>query len=217
MQKNVRAFVIFLLLCSPAYGEDLTVQSLSDGACWLEENENTDSLKIASFNDKETLLINKEDMSIKVSELLAIGSSSPLVMSDRSIHCGAYGSSIVMKLDYQGRPACLWLKIKKGQLVVKSLGGLEPTKSQLCDGYVWGELIIGLKTSVQKNELISHFMHNIFISVVDVSTNLIKVNLKEEFFGKELEVLERIKKEIDVKYIELNTIQHPVGLATPLR
>lgn len=215
--QNLRAFIILLLFCSPAYGEDLTVQSFSDGACWLEENENTDSLKIASFNDKETLLINKEDMSIKVSELLAIGSSSPIVLSERSFHCGAYGSSIVMKLDFKGSPACLWLKIKNGQLVVRSFGGLEPTKSQLCDGYIWGELIIGLKTSVQKNELISHFMHNTFISVADVSTNLIKVTLREEFFGKELEVLERIKKEIDVKYIELNTIQHPVGLATPLR
>ncbi|NOT77716.1 MAG: hypothetical protein HOP07_01790 [Bacteriovoracaceae bacterium] len=217
MQKNARAFVIFLLLCSPAYGEDLTVQSLSDGACWLEENENTDSLKIASFNDKETLLINKEDMSIKVSELLVKGLSSPLVLSERSLHCGAYGSSIVMKLDYQGRAACLWLKIKKGQLEVRSLGGLEPTKSQLCDGYKWGELIIGLKSSLQKNELISHFMHNTFSNVAVVSTNLIKVTLREEFFGKELEVIESIKKEIDVKYIELNTIQHPVGLATPLR
>lgn len=217
MQKYFRAFVIFLLFCSPTFGEDLTVQSLSDGACWLEENENMETLKIASFNDKETLLMNKDDMSIKVSELLAIGPSSPLVMSDRSFHCGAYGSSIVMKLDYQGRPACLWLKIKKGQLVVKSLGGLEPTKSQLCDGYNWGELIIGLKSSVQKNELIRHFMHNTFISVADVSTNLIKVTLTEEYFGKELEVIERIKKEIDVKYIELNTIQHPVGHATPLK
>lgn len=207
-------FIICLVFASNLLAEDTNVQSLSEGACWYEEGE---FLKIASFNDRESLLSTRDEIESQVEDLFGAQKRKKAKTSDLSLHCGGYGSSLVVKTEVNERPACLWLKLNKGKLEVRSLGGLETTKSGLCDGYKWGELIVGLKSLDQKSQLESGALRQMIKSITVVSGTTLKVLLKDEFHGKEEMVLEEFKKELPLRYVELNFYQHPVGEATSLK
>ena len=207
-------FMILVALAGNVFAEEANVQSLSEGACWFEQNE---ALKIASFNDRESILITRDEIEYQVEDLLKSKKRDKAITSDLTLHCGGYGSSLVVKSEVDNRPICLWLKLNKGKLQIRSLGGLENTKSDLCDGYKWGELIVGLKTIEQKALLESEHFTSMIKSVEAISKTTMKVVLKEEFHGKETVVMEELKKQIDLKYIELNLYQHPVGEAHSLK
>lgn len=206
-------FMIGLMIASSVMAEDVSVQSLSDGACWYEQG---DALRIASFNDKESILITRDEVEYQVEELLYGKKRDKALTSDLTLHCGGYGSSLVVKSEFNNRPICLWLKLNKGKLQIRSMGGLEQTKNDLCDGYKWGELIVGLKSIDQKNLLESEQFHSMIKSVSVVSGTTMKVVLKDEFHGKEYAVMDELKKH-NLKYVELNFYQHPVGEAAPLK
>lgn len=206
--------MIGLMIAGSVMAEDANVQSLSEGACWYEQGE---VLKIASFNDRESILITRDEVEYQVEELLYGKRRDKAITSDLTIHCGGYGSSLVVKSELNNRPICLWLKLNKGKLQVRSLGGLEQTKNDLCDGYKWGELIVGLKSIDQKDLLLGEHFHSMIKSISVISGTAMKVVLKDEYHGKEISVMEELKKQIDLKYVELNLYQHPVGEAAPLK
>ena len=95
--------------------------------------------------------------------------------------------------------------------MLRSFGGLENIKSDLCDGYKWGELIVGVKSSEQKILLESENFHSMIQSVKVISGMTLKINLLPEYYGKELLVIDELKKQMSLKYIELNLYQHPIG------
>ncbi|MBY0413573.1 MAG: hypothetical protein K2Q18_05385 [Bdellovibrionales bacterium] len=197
--------------------EDLVVQSLSQGACWYDQGE---LLKIVSFNDRESLTIERENLDIVISELInpeSLKNKSRRVASDLSLHCGGYGASLVVKTEYQGLPACLWLKMDQGKLEVRSLGGLEDTKGDLCDGYKWGELIVGLKSLGQKDLLMGEELKSVVQSVSAVGGTTVKVTLKAQYRGRETEAMMELKKIVEMKYVEFNYYQHHVGEVVSLK
>lgn len=205
--------MIGLMIAGSVMAEDANVQSLSDGACWYEQG---DSLRIASFNDKESILTTRDEIEYQVEELLYGKKRDKALTSDLTLHCGGYGSSLVVKSEFNNRPVCLWLKLNKGKLQIRSMGGLEQTKNELCDGYKWGELVVGLKSIDQKQLLESEQFHSMIKSVSVISGTTMKVVLKDEFHGKEYAVMDELKKH-NLKYVELNLYQHPVGEAAPLK
>ncbi len=206
-------FMIGLMIAASVMAEDVSVQSLSDGACWYEQG---DSLRIASFNDKESILTTRDEIEYQVEELLYGKKRDKALTSDLTLHCGGYGSSLVVKSEFNNRPVCLWLKLNKGKLQIRSMGGLEQTKNELCDGYKWGELVVGLKFIDQKHLLESEQFHSMIKSVSVISGTTMKVVLKDEFHGKEYSVMDELKK-YNLKYVELNFYQHPVGEAATLK
>lgn len=205
-------FMLALAVVSTVHAEDIGLQGLSQGACWYEEGE---ILKVASFNDKETLLMAREEVEYQVEEILYAGSKrrEKLKGMDLSLHCGGYGASLVVKTETH----CLWLRFNKGQLETRSVGGLESTKGDLCDGYKMGELIVGLKNSAQKEILLSESFQSMIKSIHVVSGLTLKVVLQDEFRGKEDVVMSELKKQLDLKYIEYNMYQHPVGESASLK
>ncbi len=210
--SHLNRFILALVIAGGAHAADVNVQSLSQGSCWYEEGE---ILKIASFNDKESVLLSREEIEYQVDEILNSGAEKKQKLKglDLTLHCGGYGSSLVVKTDTQ----CVWLKFNKGQLEARSIGGVENSKSDLCDGYKWGELIVGLRASAQKEKLLSDYFQSMIKSVHVVSGLTLKVVLQDEYRGREDMVMEELKKQLDLKYVEYNMYQHPVGEAATLK
>lgn len=207
--KIILVFTFIMIINqAPAFSEDIMVQSLSQGACWYESGE---LLKLTSFNDKETLLTSREEIDSSLDELLHSKQKMKTRSTDLLLHCGGYGSSLIVKTKVNNRPACVWLKIDKGELKIRSVGGLENTKGDLCDGHKWGELIVGIKNSEQLVALQSENFRPLVKSVMMITNSTLKIVLNEEFIGKEYEAMTELKKQLDLKYVELNLYQHPVG------
>jgi hypothetical protein len=213
--SNIFKFVVIIAFATTttAFASDSTVQTLSEGACWLDQSE---TLKIASFNDKESANLSRDDIEFQVEALLS-GKKNKAITSDLTLHCGGYGSSLVIKSEMDDKTICLWVKFNKGKLVLRSLGGLEDTKSDVCDGYKWGELIIGMKSLDQKVLLESENFHSIVKSVSTISGTTMKVVLDDSYVGREKEAMVELKKRIQLRYIELNLYQHPVGEAVVIK
>ncbi len=211
--SHLTKFIVSLAIATTAYAQDTSVQTLSEGACWYEQGEN---LKIASFNDRESILTSRDEIEFQVDSLLN-GKRNKAITTDLTLHCGGYGSSLVIKSEIDTKPICLWVKFNKGKLEIRSLGGLENSKSELCDGYKWGELIVGVKTPDQKALLESEHFHGMIKSVSVVSGTTLKVILNESYHGREMEAMSELKKQIPLRYIELNLYQHPVGEASALK
>lgn len=211
--SRITKFIISLCIATTAYAQDTNVQTLSEGACWYEQGE---TLKIASFNDRESILTSRDEIEFQVDSLLK-GKRNKGITSDLTLHCGGYGSSLIIKSEIDNKPICLWTKFNKGKLEIRSFGGLENTKSELCDGYKWGELIVGVKTIDHKTLLESEQFFAMVKSVSVISGTTLKVTLNESFHGREMEVMSELKKQIPLRYIELNLFQHPVGEAAALK
>lgn len=203
-----------LAVSAVAWAEDTNVQTLSEGACWYEQGE---FLKVASFNDRESLFMTRDDVESQVEALINQKKKSKSLTSDLTLHCGGYGASLVIKTEVDHKSVCLWVKFVKGKLVLRSLGGLEETRGSVCDGYKWGELIVGVKSLDQKTLLESEHFHSMIQSVSVISGTTLKIKLHPEYDGKEIFVMEELKKQMSLRYIELNLFQHPVGEASSLK
>ena len=199
--------LVTLVLVSKAFAEDTMIQSLSEGACWIESGE---MVKLASFNDRESILMSRDEIETQVENLLS-GKNNKAITSDLTLHCGGYGASLVIKSEMDGRPICLWVKMNKGNLAIRSLGGLESGKGRVCDGYKWGELIVGIKNPEQKALLESENFRKMIKIVSVINNTTLKVVLDESYFGKEGDVIAELKKQSEFRFIELNLFQHPVG------
>lgn len=203
------ALAMCFVISQSAFSEEVGVQSLSNGACWFDT---TEEIKFVSFNDRTQLKTTRESLDSQISTLLnGVRSKNFNNQDEMLFHCGGYGASLVVKTQVNGIKSCAWFKIDKGQLALRSVGGLEETKSEACDGYVWGELIIGLKDAKQADELRRSFSESFIESLTMINNHLVKVTLKKGLHGKEQSVIEELKKNIDLKYVELNFYQHPVG------
>lgn len=203
-----------LLGVSSVVGQETLVQTLSEGGCWYEQGE---MLKIVSFNDHEVFQFPREGMEEGLSEFLFSQSQLKVQKNsiDMALHCAGHGASLVVK----GHNFCAWLSFKQGKLAIRSLGGREETKtaSGLCDGYKWGELLLGL--TVEDETLFTSGALLPYISGYEKkSQKLYKIILKNQYSGKENELLKELKAlDPNIRYVELNQYQHPVGEYTPLK
>lgn len=216
--KNALYLAVMLLTqlaLVPLPGQDTLVQSLSDGGCWYEQNE---VLKVVSFNDQQVFQVPREGLEEALAEMLSAKARSKLAFSKNSVelflHCAGNGASLVVKADQY----CAWLQFKGGALEVRSLGGREDLKSQgLCDGLKWNELLVGVKK--EDDALFKRGAWATYVATFErASAMLYKVVLKDEYRGREAELAHELRKlDANVRYIELNQYQHPVGEFAPLK
>lgn len=205
--KSKLILLAMLLLPTVGRSQETIVQTLSEGACWFEQSE---SLKLVSFNEHEAITLPREGLE---EGLMGMIEKSRKESVDLYLHCGGQGLSIVAKSS----DTCAWFKLEKGQFDIRSVGGLEPQeKSQtLCDGYKLGELIVGVHAETE----------NLFTGLqayikkhTRVSGKVFKVELNENFRGKEAELIKELKaKDKNIRYVELNQYQHSVGEYTQLK
>lgn len=212
--KFMQATMLSIIFSTSVSAADASrVQTLSEGACWYEQGE---MIKIASFNDNSFLQVTREELEWQVENLLNTEKKNKSNKLDLSLHCGGYGSSLVIKTIVDNRLTCLWLKYNNGLISLRSIGGLEDIKNDICDGYKWGELIVGLKSIDQKSLLESPQLHSMIQAVSVISGTTLKLKLHPEYYGKENFVIEELKKQMSLRYIELNFLQHPVGESASL-
>ena len=202
-------FLTSSLLSFSVLASDQLVQSLSEGACWYDLKD--DTIKLSSFNDKVTLQFNKDDLLAKLSDSLNLKhkNQSPLI-----IHCSGMGHSFITKLidEKNASESCLWFAVNDDEIVVRSIGGVEDEKSDFCDGFKKGEVLLGLSHDGDFNWIKDQDQFKDTIeSYVKVTAFLYKVKLKDHFIGKEKMVIVELKKLKGVKYTELNKFQHSVG------
>ncbi len=208
-RRSFLALAAAIIISINAYADETLVQTLSEGACWYEQG---DQLKIVSFNDHEVLMVAKDELEDGLTNLL----NAKALKSKKSkkeelellLHCGGYGASVVVKTPQ----FCAWMKLDKGQLEIRSFGGREDQKgSGLCDGYKWGELIVGVFVE-NESQLLGGPIGRYLKNVQKVSKQLYRINLKDEYVGQETTLVKELKNlDKNIKYVELNQYQHPVG------
>jgi hypothetical protein len=212
-------FIALIFLSAVSHAEEIGVMGLSEGSCWYQEDE---VLKIASFNDKESFVGRRDHVENEINDIVSkkLGKSMQKSDSELFLHCSSMGASLVAKVKFNETPLCVWTKFSKGKLSLRSLGGDTASFNKLCDGYTLGEVIVGLRdkgTSFFDSQL----FHSVAKSMTEISLGSYKLILKDEFFGRENEVLEMLKKSEDfkdeIRYVELSEIMHPVGEYTPLK
>lgn len=228
--KRAQLLSLFLAIFGQGglWAEDILVSTLSQGACWYEEGEN---LKISSFNDKEILIADRyflaqEMNALVVGEIAGQKARDPVkkdIVTDLSLHCGGYGASLVYKTTYLNREVCAWFKLSGGEVELRSIGGVDrkkETRGELCDGYKWGELIVGVKNTEAK-AFIEDKLQAYIKSVNVINSSIYRINLKDDFIGREEEVILKFGEAKDssqfIKFTELNRLQHPVGESVPLK
>jgi hypothetical protein len=106
-----------LLLIVNCYAEDVVVSTLGQGACWFQYK---DSLKLVSFNDRQSLNITNEELN---RNLLSLISKDNKEIESLQIHCSSIGASLVARVRTDQGVLCLWASPQNGQLKMRSLGG----------------------------------------------------------------------------------------------
>ena len=210
------------------YGaSDLLVGSLSEGACWYEFKDSL-LLHIASFNDKSVYVGNTGQMEVDFEALIAqslkISEHVKINEMDLSLHCGGLGASLVAKVSTDNNDFCVWTKFDQGHLSVRSIGTISGQKlqpSELCDGHTWGEFILGVNSAEVITELQLPKWSSMIKSVTVISNNVYKVVLSKDYELREKEVISQLQEEFFekklIRFIEYNSINHPIGEFIHLR
>ena len=220
--KVTMSILLVAVLASKGFGQskhppEMEVGTLSEGSCWYE---NKDLLKVASFNDKSTYNGSRAQLESELEELISerLGKTEGLKIGeiDLALHCGGYGASLVAKVTTPVGPLCAWLKFEKGGLSFRSLGAVEEKDpTEFCDGYKWGEFIIGANSLEFIAELQSSKWEKMIKEVTLISNKVYKVLLVKEYAFKEQEVIDQLQENFNgknlIRYIEFNGHRHPVG------
>lgn len=204
-----------------ALGAEISVGELSSGACWYQQSDEV--LKLSSFNEKKSLTTTQaviEEFNYhEISKIVGLKKDTPYQLLGITLHCGGYGSSLVLKSKLGDAQYCSWIGLGDNELKVRSIGGLEEgaRESSLCDGYKNLELIVGLESREQIHELKRENLRSVIKSVSAITDTMVKVILEDHFIGKEDEAMAELKRSMSLKYIEYNLIQHQVGESVGLK
>lgn len=211
--------VVFFSNNEKALALDDELINISNGSCWLSRDEF--NLKYASFNEKLAFnrsfeLVNEEMLEL-INKQFPFMAQVTLAPQDFSLHCGGYGSSIVVKLDSDQGRFCLWTKVVNNQLAIRSFGSVDSKdKREFCHGRKWGELILGMNLN-NLNLTLNRIkqLHADKIESVELITNgVYKLVLKENWRFKEEVVRDELAKDFkadEIRYIEFNEFSHPIG------
>jgi len=228
MRKSLFWKVAFgFILMGKVYGaSDQLVGSLSEGACWYEFKDSL--LRIASFNDKTSFAGNtgqiEANFEARIAQSLKINDHVKINEMGLSLHCGGHGASLVAKVSTDNNDFCVWAKFDQGVLSIRSIGSISGQKlgpTELCDGHIWGEFILGVKSIEAITELQSPKWASMIKSVTVISKNVYKVVLTKDYELREQEVISQIQEEFFekkiIRFIEFNSYNHPIGEFIHLR
>lgn len=223
MQLLWKVILSLMLLSESALAFDTRIETLSDGSCWFLAGT---ELKMASFNDKSVYSANKAQIEAELNTLitLSLKKITPIKILDTSlsVHCGAYGASLVAKVATDTNSFCVWSKFEKGRLVSRSIGAhSDKNITGLCDGYIWGEFIIGINSVDLITQLQSPSWSAYIKEVKVISENTVKIVLVKDYQFREQEVIDLLEQNLSgknlIRFIEFNDYRHPIGEFIHLR
>ena len=197
---------------------DKIVDSISEGSCWLDLDEGRNIVKVASFNDAKSYNIDSLFMD-KVSSNLRVLLESDEFLPTKlklSVHCGAYGSSVVLNFVHENKRYCSWVNPSADQIKIRSFGETNSSDTQSCDGFKVGEYLIALSSDRSlQDEFLSFLTEVKYSGLIKsyevISSKYIKIEVEEELSEKEAELIRGIKNHHSVKRVERNNFYHPVG------
>lgn len=187
----------------------LEVSSIANGSCWVSEESN--SIKISSFNDQKSFIIDGSELSRFQQNLAAQGVD---LIHDESnsyfLHCGSFGAQFVANIKTQNKRACVWARLAEDKLGKFEVGSLVDAELGVCDGYKEDELLIGLTSDNSiRNPLLDEIREYLGGNgeMRKVSERLFHIKIEDT-----LSFQENFAKKVGVKYIERIMINHPVGV-----
>lgn len=217
----------------------LEVETFAENQCWLsdeskdlsssplpEEGEVIPSqIKLVSFNDNVSVTFTRDEILYYATEENNFKKKlkKPLTKNQNgqefliNYHCGSYGHSVIVMdttLDL-----CAWMFFKDGNWQIRSQGILGPHEigQKNCHGARPGSLLLNIKDARErdliKDDLIKNHSDEI-LKLTDISSRLIKIDLKEKYIGEEKSVREKLLKSHFVgprSDVEFNWFSHPVG------
>lgn len=204
MKKLYIALVLFSLNSLA-----LEVSSIANGSCWVSEESNL--IKISSFNDQKSFIIDGSELSRFQQNLASQGID---LIHDESnsffLHCGSFGAHFVANIKTQNKRACVWARLAEDKLGKFEAGSLVDAELGACDGYKEDELLIGLTPDENiRNSLLDEIREYLSGNgeIRTVSEKLFHVKIEDTASFQEV-----FGKKVGVKYIERIMINHPVGV-----
>jgi hypothetical protein len=224
MRKKLLIFLTLIHCFGTAWS---SVVSLEDGACWLDRF-GKEGWKIVSFSRKHAYFLVSDDLNNFKNDFESYmeqfgNHHGEVVDFNVHIHCGAYGSNILINVKTQKNNFCVqtWMDKDTGKLEEFQVNPNSSRQEGACLGNKPGELIVKVKKGASTDKLIDQFnqarYRKIFFYFEALNKNTILVKLHRKFFYREHHMrsfLEREKAFSDlIEYIEFSDLQLPVGSA----
>ena len=207
---------LFILL-SPfnVSSKEISVNSISNGSCWVEKSD--EHIKVASFNDNNSVTLSgflladfMEQVKEKMKDEYQVDFMPKTL--DIMAHCGTYGSSLIFNFNHSEQSICLWTSFKDGQLSFDKITPAHNGQRGFCDGLVAGSFIV---KPVDGQKMFDVLEGDEWKSRIDSVTRVIDGVYKLQFSSKEHFDGDKIHKELQelglFKSVDFNSFNHPVG------
>ncbi len=222
MKKQILFFTT-ILFCSKAFANDY--ESFNFDECLIKKNIFEDevlSYKFVSFKDHVAVKFNLRDLYHAIDKSSYASflelEKDKVIDSKVSFHCGAYGSSIILKYEKENRDSfCAWLGVKDKSFFVKSFGNYVAEDSKdFCHGVKLNELILTMTSEFEEDALerLKTALNDSFgegnYSLIKISNKTYKLISKEE----NEKAREKLVKNASIGpliKIDYNWFSHPVG------
>jgi hypothetical protein len=200
----------------------LDIEQLAHNSCWFSAEE--DSINIASFNDGTSHKLGAHEFGQVYEEYESQLQKFNLSLKGRDfelfIHCGGYGSSLVINFQGEDEGVCFWNQITKDNRInMAHLGYMYPNSKGFCHGMRPGKLIGLIKDPNSKagtlNEIQKGPLGQFIKEMRSIGSRTIVFDLNEEYRFQIKKVIEEFQELIGddgpFKSIEPDNYYHPVG------
>ncbi len=218
---NKVIYVFILLFISPIRAQEaLESRMLSLGSCMVSFNK--ESVWLSSFNEYSARRVTFFELDEYMSEQIKKELGGPFKDEnlqgtfDYSVHCGAYGLSLITKFKSNNVELCIWSKLELNEFKTRSMGllGKSEALSDICHGKKFGDLLLQINDREFENVLLKdQKWSQIIKSYRNVSNQLVKIELEESYWMKEEQIREELMQDFKkyIKSIDLNGYTHPRG------
>lgn len=196
-----------------------SVSELSFGSCWVKEGG--EEFKFSSFKEEISRTLHEDDL-MEFLERFDQNYSDLLKSSKKEVegflHCGSYGSSIVLNLLHEGRNRfCLWFGQTDGVMKLISAGSLPAHKDGPCLGEVFGSYLLRFNSEVVSSKEMSEKMWPYFkgrlLEIRPIGSSMLSIKMRREFYlqgSESMNLLDEFKEKnsevISVEPSRYNTI-----------
>ena len=205
---------LFWLFSSALVAQNITVQTLSNGACWLEKSEN--GAKVANFNQGNSFTVGGMEIGDSVEKIeqqfkQLYGIDYRPEKLQVFLHCGTYGASVVFRFIGK-QNLCIWNSVQNGELKIGPLFAAHRGHNGFCDGIVPGMFLVKVKDATLFNQEIETTFWKERIAKVEIlSGDIFKVYLHKQFHFQEDELYKQMEHLSSLSFVDFNGMNHPVG------
>ena len=220
--KYIMIFGLLIFSFGSLSQEKNSIEKLNHDSCWFSVGE--DQISIASFNEGTAHKLGASEFSQVYEEYESQLQKFNLSLKGREfelfLHCGGYGSSLVLNFQGENEGVCFWNQITKGNRInLAHLGYLYPDSKGFCHGMKPGKIIGQVRDKNAINDTLSEIrkgqVGHFIKEMRSIGTSTIIFELNEEYRFQIKKVMDEFKSLIDdqgpLKSIEAENYYHPAG------